>query len=105
MLQIINIPCRGGGIPIPQPRFQRAVNSSGQSTSTTSSEGYPTDEGLGEEEEEKAFRDRAGNEKGLRRFQDVSIGGNIREHEDEPEDDDWGHGEAMADEFSSHEDR
>ncbi|XP_069685417.1 uncharacterized protein [Periplaneta americana] len=66
-----------------------------QRSSTDSSDEYRDDEGLGgEEEEEKAFRDRSHSEK-TEAIKDLITPGSIEDQED------WGHGEAMAEEYSS----
>ena len=75
--------------------YQRQIsndNKRQQHCSTGSSDEFREDEGLGgEEEEEKVFRDRSHSEK-RETIKDLIT----------PEDqDDWGHGEAMAEEYSS----
>ncbi|XP_021927921.1 uncharacterized protein LOC110833763 isoform X2 [Zootermopsis nevadensis] len=77
-------------------QYQRQITSNKrqQNSSTASSDEFQDDEGLGGEEEEKAFRDRSHSEK-TESVKDLFAPVGIEEQED------WGHGEAMAEEYSS----
>lgn len=77
-------------------QYQREImsNKRQQNSSTASSDEFQDDEGLGGEEEEKAFRDRSHSEK-TESVKDLFAPVSIEEQED------WGHGEAMAEEYSS----
>lgn len=78
-----------------QHQRQTSNDNRQQRSSTESSDEFRDDEGLGgEEEEEKAFRDRSHSEK-TEVIKDLITPGSIDEQED------WGHGEAMAEEYSS----
>lgn len=76
-------------------QYQRQImsdNKRQQSSSTASSEEFRDDEGLGGEEE-KVFRDRSHSEK-TESAKDLITPCSIEEQED------WGHGEAMAEDYS-----
>lgn len=77
-------------------QYQRQITSDNkrQNSPTASSDEFRDDEGLGGEEEEKVFRDRSHSEK-TESVKDLITPGSIEDQED------WGHGEAMAEEYSS----